>query len=175
MTDRIYTIPAREVVQGMEVDVSGDGEWRLVTRAREGMGKVAWRHPDGFSAAIPASDIMSVKVSGPSPRDVLCTCSGVVWEPRNETPEGAMERSCVAACEHWSKHAATCPVRTLRIRLWPVGGRWGLASQAWRVTDDRDGCDWFVTENDLRNEFADFFDTDAGLLREAFCEPEPTT
>lgn len=29
--------------------------------------------------------------------------------------------------------------------------------------------------HELRNDFADYFDSDAALLRAAFCEPEPTT
>lgn len=73
MTERIYRIPAREVVPGMLLSTR-DGKFRdLVTdtmRAVDGISM--WG--DGWFRCCPPDRTSSVSLPGPSPRELLCTC-----------------------------------------------------------------------------------------------------
>lgn len=97
---RIYTVRTRDVVVGMILvgDVDTVIDAAIAT--------------DIHSAYEPEYAI-DIRLPGPSPRELLCIrecCTG--WPH----PEQVLK----AATRPWAEHIDGCPVRRLRLRLWPA-------------------------------------------------------
>lgn len=164
--DSVYTIPARTVVPGMllplfrgarvlvvadSLPASLDGK----TSAMAGIvsietmgGDHVWCEPEAM---------IDIMIPGPSPRELLCSCSSEYI--------GGPQRS-----DRPALHELDCPVRNLRLRLWPVHGLdffdgFYRLSQPVNARVDRTeiaGLEWLYPDRQA-------------FVRSVFCEPtEPT-
>jgi hypothetical protein len=182
--DRVYTIPAREVVPRMllEFPVGAQWEWEPVAylRACRSLvnGKPCWeafslRGYRGSGPVLLDPDAM-VDVRLPdnakSPRELLCSC-------RTRVPFVAPDAIRTLP---WREHAKSCPVRKLRLRLWPDA----LNGEPWTWDpgegEDQHEMGWwagdeFVAVAEIRHGWSDGMRLNVAEIRAAFCEPEEPT
>src|SRR5690606_8648762 len=119
---------------------------------------------------------MEVTLPGPSPRELLCSClESDEWRERVRALYPAPEGDWLAIVPPL-EHRDVCPVRRMRLRLWPMGA-------TWRPYDGHDssgtGGWWIMGEAhqmidlyDLRDNFEGWIPPFAAKFRDAFCEPE---
>lgn len=150
MTKRTYTIEAREVVPGMLLA----GDEKPITKVdvsctvRIICGDMFWDMADNA--------IVDVRLPGPSPRELLCS-------PLCPLCELSRDGNVLHG---WQAHRDFCPVRRLRLRLWPIRATSHMDAY-WIVG----GCS-VVYPRDVLADFWSFSVSDAQRLREAFCEEE---
>lgn len=153
MTRRFYTIPAREVVPGMTLLLEG-GE-RFIDE-RPGM------FNDMLMEMADALEMVRVRLPGPSPRELLCSCE------RPVVPESWTDVWLLPP----EQHEDSCPVRRMRLRLWPPGCAWD-EELGWIIPRADGGISSSVGPGALERTLTS---THPGALafRAAFCEPEVT-
>lgn len=168
MSDRIYTIPAREVVAGMLYHTS-DQQWQRVLVARRVNNRVRIAHDGPGVIAVHADCTLPIGLPGPSPRKPLCSC-----HRSPNVPPTTVEPLRVLP---WVEHDDDCPVRRLRLRLWPVGARWDEDLRCYQLDADvgypqKIRC--YVSGYAIAENFAGYDLPLRDHVRAAFCEPEVT-
>ena len=119
---RVITIPAREVVAGMLLHDRGEARVVLSVAPTEGaehrltiLCRDALLDRMGIPyslASLPDWDL-AVTLLGPSPREMLCTCG---WHSRRVVFAGKVQVAELPL----QMHDIDCPVRRLRLRVWPA-------------------------------------------------------
>lgn len=171
MTARTIRIKARDVVEGMQ-----NTEGMTVTGIDRDHETVAFRFgPVDTTMDLDLDAMVEVMLSGPSPRQECCA---PFCKMHDISRDGDVLHG-------WLAHHVLCPVRRLRLRLWPVGATW--AGHAWRIQmappplpepdqsvrfrDPGSAC-WSldVMPADLQNGM--ILHGDAAEVITAFCEPK---
>lgn len=141
----IYTISARDVVPGMIQPVGG-AAWTATTIG--GLRKYWQSRPAGLTG------IVQVRLPGPSPRELCCTCwrDGLPFEDEWVLASGNEHEIAKLRAreihENTTAHAEDCPVAPVDgvhggMRLWPAG--------SWRI--DRKGVAYISPDIDVYFEW----------------------
>lgn len=161
MSNRIYTIPAREVVPGLLWVV--DSVPRPVTAVRlsaDNRADIAWRSDKwgiDLTSTVQPDTELCIQLPGPSPRELLCDC----WP-------GPDDR---LFSDPWAQHPYDCPVHDLRLRLWPVGATWNSELECWSVPLPGHAVPQHIWPNLLAPMLEPLAANYEGMVS-AFCEPE---
>lgn len=156
MSDQIYTIKARKVVPGMQYSCQSlraprtDDDYNTIP-AIEYRESDDWARGTGQPNAGPIHDVgfktdgtmvvwgtggdpVCVRLPGPSPRELLCTCTHYVLHARSEVPPAGHLPRCPVAP---NADRVQGPIHG-GLRLWPVGGTaWGGPSWGWHLPGGR--------------------------------------
>ena len=118
----VITIPAREVVAGMILRDWGPPHPQVMSvQSRDGDPRsLLWVTEHGgrrWDIGRPAAYLTRVTLPGPSPRELLCECEAL-WHADPMRGPSAIEPTA-----HPVWHHPDCPVRRLRLRVWPAPWR----------------------------------------------------